>query len=539
MCGNFIDRCIILFGALGVLSLCQAGDGYIRLNAAIHCDTQISGGKHSPETMAEFFSAQKLDAAFITDHDHVSAEYGIFPFRNALKYRHHRPSIHTLGAARYLDTIRAIDQQTPGVIIFPGIEAVPFYHWEGSFVSNNLRLKNWHRHVLVLGLNRAGDVDALPSPLNNRFGPYSGVKIIIGVAGLIGLIVALGCFVRMHRANKAKASAGTALRVVNHRAYPNFITPQGQVKSHFRDELPYSFRIVKRQQPGDGRRKWAGIVLKISMVGCVLAVLAGYPWKATKYSLYSGDYGAGPYQDLIDYVNEKQGLTFWAHPEAHYHSSEWSIDVETLPYPELLLQTFNYTGFAIFWEGMHHVGRPGGIWDMVLNQYCLGKRDRPVWAIGELDFEEQDDPRMLRETLTPVWAKERSAAAIMDALGAGRMYATRNFAADFIHLETFALSDANAGCVAISGQEYSGAFPPEIRISLTLTQPGTYHLELIRNGQAIRRFEPNGQGNWTIAFRDGDIPAGRKSYYRFLIYRNNWAVLASNPIFASDPSADH
>jgi len=538
MCGKFIDRCIVLFGALGAFASLQAGEGYIRLNAAIHCDTQISGGKHSPEAMAAFFRAQKLDAAFITDHDHVSVEYGIFPFRNALKYRHHRPSIRTLGAAQYLETIRTIGQQTPEPFIFPGIEAVPFYHWEGRLIPFKLRLKNWHRHVLVLGLNRAEDVEALPSPLNNRFGQYSGISIFVGVAGLIGLLVSLGSLVRMRREKKEIAQAGTELHVVNHRASTNFIAPSGQVKRHISNELPYRFQIIKRHSPGTKRRFWANILLNASMVGCALAILASYPWKVTNYSLYSSSYGAGPYQDLIDYVNEKQGLTFWAHPEAHYHSREWGIDVETLPYQELLLQTFNYTGFAIFWEGMHHVGRPGGIWDMVLNQYCLGQRARPVWAIGELDFEDQDDPRLLRETLTSVWVRERGALAIMDALRAGRMYATRNFAADFIHLAAFDLRDSIGNGVAISGEEYSGAFPPRISISLTIAQPGIYLLELIRNGQVIRRFEPGGQGKWIIDLRDSEIPAGRASYYRFLVYRNNWAVLASNPIFVRQPSAD-
>jgi hypothetical protein len=70
--------------------------------------------------------------------------------------------------------------------------------------------------------------------------------------------------------------------------------------------------------------------------------------------------------------------------------------------------TRNYTGFAIFWEGMREIGKPGGVWDKVLKQFCEGQRKRPVWAIAELDFESDWAKNLVEETLTILLLKDRT-----------------------------------------------------------------------------------------------------------------------------------
>ena len=528
---NSIYRFIFLLPFVGFPGLSQAQNEYIKLNAAIHCDTQISGGKYSPEELAVFFEEQNLDVAFITDHDHVSAEYGFFPFRNVFKYRHHRPSIYTYGEGNYFNKINSINKQYPNIFVFPGIEAVPFYHWEGSLLQKNLRLKNWHRHLLVLGLNRAEDIEVLPSLINKQYSRYSALKILAGIISFLGLIYCVLTYLKILNTRKSPNSVQPNLHMVKNRTEKTVITKNGHVIEQMQNVLPYSYKISNypslKKQGNRGKKT----LLIIGFFVCVLVIINSYPFKVQKYSQYDIDYGAQPYQDLIDYVNKKNGLIFWAHPEATFQSNVWKIEMDTPAYPELLLQTFNYTGFAIFWEGMKKVGCPGGIWDMVLNQYCTGHREKPVWAIGELDFEDSKDPKLLREALTPLWVQNKSEVAILNALKKGRMYATRNFAGDFIQVEKFSIGDKGRSAFAISGEKLVFQIAPTMNISFTISQNGAYRLELIRNGDIIQNFERSESGEWRIQFSDNEVPLKRKSYYRFLLYRNNWPVLASNPIF--------
>ncbi len=531
MCWSVIYRFVLLSIICVLASRCPAQDAYIRLNAAIHCDTEISGGKYSPEELAVLLEQQKLDAAFITDHDHVSAEYGLAPFRNVVKYRYQRPSIHTFGAEKYIQKISAINKQYNDLIVFPGIEAVPFYHWEGSLLSQNLHLKNWHRHVLVLGLNSASDIEDLPSPVNKQYGVFSTSKIFTGGFALLGIFFFVSSYVYRIRSIKKQREKIPELHLIKNRTEKMLITKTGKIVERKQNVLPYSYSISNCS--GDKTQgNWSKKILIIAgFLFCILVFINSYPFRVQKFSHYSNDYGAGPYQNLIDYVDAKNGLVFWAHPEAVNASYVWNIDMNTPAYPELLLETYHYTGFAIFWEGMKKVGRPGGIWDMVLNQYCAGQRKKPVWAIGELDFEDQSDPKLLRETLTSVWVRKHNETEILDALRHGRMYASRNFAGDFIIVNKYNIQNGRNAELAISGEEILCETTPTLTIDLSITESGYYQLQLIRNGEIIRNFDRDKKGTWRIEFTDDRIPSERKSYYRFILSRNNWPVIASNPIF--------
>ena len=92
-----------------------------------------------------------------------------------------------------------------------------------------------------------------------------------------------------------------------------------------------------------------------------------------RYDQYHGENYVLPYQDLINYVNKKGGLTFWAHPEHEEVVNVKGVRAVTKPYYEDLLRTDGYTGFSVFYEGYNKIGRPGGIWDKVLMEYCSGK----------------------------------------------------------------------------------------------------------------------------------------------------------------------
>ena len=136
-----------------------------------------------------------------------------------------------------------------------------------------------------------------------------------------------------------------------------------------------------------------------------MALLAGiiftannFPFGSPLYDQYHGDMGdmgdmgSLPYQNLINYVGKKGGMVFWAHPDVEAKQDVNGIDLHTRPYPEELLKTSTYTGFAVLVEGMKFTGRIGGGWDEVLKEYINGQRKKPVWAIGELDYQLRRQP---------------------------------------------------------------------------------------------------------------------------------------------------
>jgi len=97
---------------------------------------------------------------------------------------------------------------------------------------------------------------------------------------------------------------------------------------------------------------------RIYRIAGILILLAGlvflfnnFPFRCSKFSQYEGSLGIKPYQHFIDYVRDRGGLTFWAHPEARNYQRIGIISTETSEHTSDLLQADNYSGFAIFYEG--------------------------------------------------------------------------------------------------------------------------------------------------------------------------------------------
>ena len=358
---------LLLFALFPNTGLSQ--EDYIKLRVAIHCDSKISVGKYTIDELVSILDEQKLDAAFITDHDNMAAEYGIFPFQNILKYRYQRPSIHTYGFKNYLERIKYLDNLYPNLGFYPGIEAVPFYHWEGSLIQQNICLKNWHRHLLVLGMNNSTDFKKLPSILNKQYGSFSINKIIWGLIFLSGSMFCIFKFFYFRNRIKNFSKKRHGIDIIQNKV--DVINKKRSIKKASKGgiKLPYSYRVSEKTKTQKKKLYFYRLLIVCGFIICIIGFLDNIPFRELKYSSYHKDYGIGPYQDLIDYVTHKGGLVFWAHPEVSNKTSLWKIKIETPSYAHLLMKAKNYTGFAIFWEGMKQVGRIGGIWDIILNQY--------------------------------------------------------------------------------------------------------------------------------------------------------------------------
>ena len=158
--------------------------------------------------------------------------------------------------------------------IIAGVEAVPFYYWGGSYFNNNLKLINFHKHLLVIGLERPEDLEGIPSiSYNNplRFEIWESPE---------------------HLAYSLNSTQD----------YGWYL--QKKSGAYKIDEL-----YVKKE-----KTPFIIIGLVILLAG-VIFMLNNFPFCSPLYDQYHGDRGSLPYQNLIDYVEKKGGMVFWAHPD--------------------------------------------------------------------------------------------------------------------------------------------------------------------------------------------------------------------------------
>jgi len=492
-------------------SLSQTPQKYLLLKAGLHFDSNVSGGKYSPAELADIIDRNGLDVGIITDHDNMKVTYGIRPFEQFLKFSIEENSVKKHGFERYIGEINALDQMYKNLILIPGIEAVPYYQWSGSPMLENLKLKNWHTHLLVFGIDDPAILKNIPSVANG-----------------------LGY----------KRPSGQIMKYISE----NFMH-FGLIALYFMLFLIALLFIIRRKRDlvDIGRIRHHRRRYRFSFLALVIAAILGlilyqqYPWLPPRYTPYDAEPGIGPFQVLIDYVNANKGLVFWAHPEVAHDEKRpvnipllsQTISISTEAYPHHISDAQNYTGFAIFWEGMKVVGKPGGLWDMVLNEFCNGIRTKPVWAVGELDFEEANELSNVTETSTFIFARERTRAAVYEAMRAGRMYTTRGHFGNKAVLEDFSVYDMYSGRTAFIGETLPNVTPPvaiHVRIRPLVKLEINDAVLLYRNRELIKKFRFTGAlDEWFVD--EEKVPA--KMYYYRIFLGENWPTLASNPIFVS------
>jgi hypothetical protein len=246
-----------------------------------------------------------------------------------------------------------------------------------------------------------------------------------------------------------------------------------------------------------------------------LFLINNFPFSASRFNVYQGDQGVKPYQDLIDYVNLKGGLIFWAHPEVFSQRRYFGIEVYTEPHPEDLLLTSGYTGFGLILKDKCEITEPKGIWDKLLIEYMEGKRKNPVWIIGTPHFTGESGPIGYLETI--FFIREAKTKDVLAALREGRMYVRFNLGGEPVILNEFSVKNTGRGLIQII---IKGTQPPA-------AEP--LKIELIRNGKAFKNFEET-DNEWGITVEDNFLPKESKVYYRLKISSHS-STIFTNPIF--------
>jgi len=468
-CGMvLLSACLALFPP-------SASALYIQIDGVADIKTNFSEGCSSITDIASQAEREKIDVVLFGDLARNSLEFGIKPFERIFKNITQGPSVLDRGAGGYLSEVNDNDRKFERTLLIPGVETIPFYFWTGSNYDKNLTAHNWDKHLLVFGMDSAQDYEQLPLPNSNFSKKYTNelLKNFIIISFLFMLTV-------------------------------------GAVyKGYFRK-----------------------ITVPLMLFFALLTV-NNHPFQSSPFDPYKGDQGMAPYQNLIDFATSRGALVFWNHMETDSGiSQKGTTTLETLPHPNDLLKTQNYTGFQAV--GDEPIGQtdPGQQWDQVLMEYLNGSRDYPVWGLGGNDYlcENQKGDR-LGSIRTIFLVQERNRNAVLDAMKKGRMYAVRQSDANRLSLDQFVVEDQKAGNQVTMGQELVATDFPTVNMKLRSVQGEnkTAQIQIIRNGALVK--EETVSLPYDLAWRDVNVDRKEPVYYRVKATVTPTDLLVSNPIF--------
>jgi hypothetical protein len=475
---NKILTTIFLFLLLTAQPCVGDGDeGPIKVKGVIHLNSNVSSGKYSPERLVKMARGVGLKAVFLNENFMPKWEFGAYPFRGIIKKTVEKESLLKYGPRKYGDRIEFIDGKLPDMTVIMGAEVAPLYYWTGNpFGEPGLTLNNWDIQLLVTGMD-AGDYEGIPTVSSGRFSRY-GPKSVLMLWPFALIILGAVSLKKKH---------------------PRF---------YLADPLCW------------------GLIL-----AGVFFALYNYPYKAAKYDQYHGDPGIGPYQEVIDHVNENGGMTFWSAPEAKGDTFVGPVRVVSRSAEEHMKEARGYTGFCCFYEGYRKIGGPGGVWDELLGEYCRGERKKPIWTIGEMAYHsaEASGGKDINEVQTVFFVPSNTRENLLEAIASGKMYAVRRTKEYALKLDSFTAKYDNEE--AGMGEELTAAGP--VTVTFEAGWEGKcgdkVTASLIRSGEVIKEFIMGRSGAYE--YKDKLYEPGKKVYYRLDIRGKYPSMLFSNPIF--------
>jgi hypothetical protein len=380
----------------------------------------------------------------------------------------------TNGPDKFLDEIDRVSKKYPNIMVIPGCITSAYYYWSGSWWNKDLTAHEYDRRILVIDLNEPEDYAHMPN-LGNRWS-FKYTKVL-----LPGILI--------------------------------FLVP-----------LIIGFVLLK----GKGYYRHIGLII---IIISALVILDNNPFRSSLYSAYHGDQGIAPYQELIDYVNKRGGLCFWNYPEQKSGVRKYGpIHVNTPPYPEVLNQSEGYTGFSAIYGENPTITDPGKEWDRVLDEYCLGQREKPSWGISTADFHKDGGLGLkLGVYPTTLLVKEFSKDGVMEAVRSGRMYCSRGDGETWPKLEYFNVYGDDDEKAYMGDTLTTHRFPVimfKVSDDRERQKNKDTTVHLIRGGKLIHTFKR--KTPMEIKYTDKTAPPNEKTFYRLIDKKKH---LTSNPIF--------
>ena len=468
-------------GLLMVTGLAGSGTGadFIQLRGVMHVHSDFSSGRYSIPQLIEKAKSSGLEVLVTADHDLVVMEYGLFPLRNLIKKREERKSVLQRGPETYLAAIQRANDLQNNVIVIPGVQSSPFYYWTGSPVRRNLEAHDYRKELLLIGLDDARDYKHLPVLHNGLSTSY--FQKLLPRSLVFTAVIVIGVTFGFHR----------------------------------------------------GWRRIAGGL--IAALGLLL-LINHHPFASSRFDPYHGSQGIKPYQELIDYVGQRGGLVYWAHPESKFSQEGQkigSITLQTRPYPEDLIHSTGYTGFSVLYGEKTTATLPGRHWDKLLKSFCQGQRIHPVWGIAGSDFHQETEWLKLDTLQTVFLVKAKTRSAVLNALKAGRTYAVLKSGPSLLTLDWFIVKAPGSEKTATMGETLRtrGIKQIEGKVTSGVDDRLPVRLQVIRNGRLWQQFS----GHTPLEFHLEDSDRFRtKGYYRLIVDAGARGRLISNPVFVTN-----
>ena len=451
---------------------------YYQLPGVMHVHTTYSSGRYSIQELVAKAREKKLEVLVLSDHDQVIMEYGLFPFRHLIKKREERDSILRAGPQTYLSEIKHINHEQPFVRVIAGVQSSPFYYWKGNPFGEGLTAYNFRKELLLVGLSDPEDYQDLP---------------------------------RLH--------GGFSSRYIGE-LMPRFLV--------FFAVFLISIYLIRQK----GKTKIGGMV--IALLSTTL-MINHHPFKSSRFNPYHGDQGIAPFQEVIDYTKSRGGLVFWTHPESNYSKNGVQlgpIKMITEHYPDDLIESKNYTGFAAIYGDSSKAANPGMHWDQILISYCRGIRNKPVWAIAGADYHGEQKGVGLDTFQTIFLVSDKRNQDVLQALERGRFYAVRKTKDSRLKLDYFQIESKIAGHTAIMGEDISLEGKPVLKGQLSAFDGSSQKVtvSIIRHGKITWTFEGKTPLDFHLIDQEG---WSGKTYYRLDVKSKTGGHLLSNPIFVT------
>ena len=156
----------------------QAGE-LLQEHAAIQISSKVSDGKLSLTEIIAIARKNKVRVVILGERDLMKWEYGIWPLAGLVKKTVEDNSLLRYGVKRYLEELGDLQEKNPDMLIIPGVESAPYYYWTGSPLERNMKIHDWHRHIMSFGYSSSADYRHLPvignpAGAGKRFDQYMG-----------------------------------------------------------------------------------------------------------------------------------------------------------------------------------------------------------------------------------------------------------------------------------------------------------------------------------------------------------------------------
>lgn len=458
----------------------------LQLRSSIHISSTVSDGDLSLSEIADLAHKEGISVVIFTDRDLMRWEYGLRPLENVIKRKIENNSIFTFGIGKYLAEIEKLRKDFGDMIFITGTESAPFYYWQGSIFKDDLTMYNWHKHILALGLDQPQDYKNLPVAGNPK-GLHESFSVV-SLWPFLMLAVGILCMQRKK----------------------------------------YDYSDYKGRGLGPIARTWRIIGLSLIFLS-FLFIFNNWPFFSLKFDQYHGDKGIRPYQNFIDYLNSNGALSFWVNPEAEYYAKVNNIELMTPEHTQDLRETQDYTGFCIFPGGYKQIGKPGGLWDELLLEYCQGSRPRPIWAIAGLSFERGDLKAALKGTQTVVLVLKKNRESVINSLRQGKAYVVRGQKSLDFSLDKFYICNESCSVKGTIGDtiEIDEKVLLHVEADLLGAEDEKFKVSVIKNGKVVKTSLM--QAPFLLSYYDDSLLED-KSYYRLEITGKGLHIV-TNPVF--------